>query len=254
MSGWKGEKRRIRSWIGDLLYQEETVITFTVKDITIQDMNKAGRVTSLLSPVEYKDLVSAAGDIRVYWILLFFFLQRSNPRSLLELHLTSKAVRGTNAKESRVKVSLHSFAYNLFTDFDFAVDLGAFFKAPPGVSARYTFTGILIYYNILQTFETVVPTERTKLSVRVTDGSVKAHASTHPGALVFYIGDLTVDTDLVGDAVSSLLHVLVPELSILLLDDLESRTDGPASNKMPASVNQGVAYWKVSPHISHRLG
>ena len=73
MSGWKGEKRRIRSWIGDLLYQEETVITFTVKDITIQDMNKAGRVTSLLSPVEYKDLVGAAGDIRVYWILLFFF-------------------------------------------------------------------------------------------------------------------------------------------------------------------------------------
>ena len=153
-----------------------------------------------------------------------------------------------------MKVSLHSFAYNLFTDFDFAVDLGAFFKAPPGVSARYTFTGILIYYNILQTFETVVPTERTKLSVRVTDGSVKTHASTHPGALVFYIGDLTVDTDLVGDAVSSLLHVLVPELSILLLDDLESRTDGPVSNKMPASVNQGVAYWKVSPHISHRFG
>lgn len=100
----------------------------------------------------------------------------------------------------------------------------------------------------------MVPTERTKLSIHITDGSVKAHAPTHPGALVFYVGDLTVNTDFVGDAVSSFLHVLVPDLSILLLDDLGSRTDGPALDKMPASVNQGVAYWKVSPHISHRLG
>ena len=68
---------------------------------------------------------------------------------MLELHLTSKAVRGTNAKESRVKVSLHSSTYNLFTDFDFAADLGAFFKAPPGVSARCVSAGILIHYNVV---------------------------------------------------------------------------------------------------------
>jgi autophagy-related protein 2 len=124
-------------------------------------------------------------DIRVHPRDLTL-LQRSNPRSLLELHLTSKAVRGTNAKESRVKVSLHSFAYNLFTDFDFAVDLGAFFKAPPGVSLRRVTAGVLTHYNlVLQTFETVVPAERTKLSVHITDGSVKAHAPTHPGALSF---------------------------------------------------------------------
>ena len=113
-----------------------------IKEITVQDTNKAGRATSLLSLAEYKDLVGVLGDIRVYRILLAFYLQRSNPRSLLELHLTSKVVRGTNVKESRVKVSLHSFAYNLFTDFDFAVDLGAFFKAPPGVSARFILIGI----------------------------------------------------------------------------------------------------------------
>ena len=88
------------------------------------------------------------------------------------------------------------------------------------------------------------------MSVHITDGSVKAHAPTHPGALVFYIGDLTVNTDIVGDAVSSFLHVLVPELSILLLDDLGSRVDGPVSDKTPASVKQGVGYWKVCPHIS----
>lgn len=182
-------------------------------------------------------------------------LQRSNPRSLLELHLMSKAVRGTNAKESRVKVSLHSFEYNLFTDFDFAVDLGNFFKAPPGVSARYVPAGISAHYEfVIQTFETVVPAERTKLSVHIADGSVKAHASTHPGALVFYIGDLTVNTDIVGAATSSLLHVLVPDLSILLLDDWEVRADRRASDKMPTSVNQGVAYWKVGPRITHPLG
>ena len=97
----------------------------------------------------------------------------------------------------------------------------------------------------LQTFETVVPAERTKLTVHVTDGSVKAHAPTHPGALVFYVGDLTLDTDIVGGAPSSFFHLLVSDLSILLLDDLESRIGGPTASKVLTSTNQGVAYWKV---------
>lgn len=149
-------------------------------------------------------------------------------------------------------MSLHSFAHNLFTDFDFAADLGAFFKAPPGVSFCQVPAGVFPHDElILQTFETVVPAERTKLTVNITDGSVKAHAPTHPGALVFYVGDLTLNTDIVGDAPSSLFHVSIPELSILLLDDLESRTDGPTVDKVPVSVNQGVGYWKVRSHIPH---
>lgn len=90
--------------------------------------------------------------------------------------------------------------------------------------------------------------------MHITDGSVKAHTPTHPGALVFYIGDLTLNTDIVGDAPSSLFHLLVPSLSILLLDDSESRTDGPVLDKLPTSANQGVAYWKVRSRISHWVG
>ena len=86
------------------------------------------------------------------------------------------------------------------------------------------------------------------MSVHITDGSVKTHAPTHPGALVFYIGDLTLNTDIVGGAPSSLFHVLVPDLSILLLDDLGSSTGGLPSGKLLTSANQGVAYWKVYPH------
>ena len=74
MSGWKGEKGCIMSRIDDLPYQEETVITLAVKDVAVQDTNKAGRVTSLLSPAEYKDLVGVPGDIRVHRILLFFII------------------------------------------------------------------------------------------------------------------------------------------------------------------------------------
>ena len=92
------------------------------------------------------------------------------------------------------------------------------------------------------------------MTVHITDGSVKIHAPTHPGALVFYVGDLTLNTDIVGDAPSSIFHVLVPDLSILLLDDLESRTDGLMTDKIPTSVNQGVAYWKVRPLIPHKSG
>ena len=83
---------------------------------------------------------------------------------------------------------------------------------------------------------------------------MKAHAPTHPGALVFYIGDLTLNTDIVGGAPSSLFHVLVPDLSILLLDDPESKTGRPTSDKLVTSMNPGVAYWKVYFHISRRPG
>lgn len=79
---------------------------------------------------------------------------------------------------------------------------------------------------------------------------MKAHAPTNPGALVFYVGDLTLNTDIVGDTSSSIFHVLVPDLSILLLDDLESRIDGPALHKAPALINQGVTYWKVRVRVS----
>lgn len=48
-----------------------------------------------------------------------------------------------------MKASLHSFAYNLFTDFDFTHDLEAFFKAPPGVSLRRLLAGILTYDDLL---------------------------------------------------------------------------------------------------------
>ena len=71
MPGWEGKKRCIRSWIGYLLYQEETVVTLAVKDMTVRDTNKAGRVTSLLSPAEYKDLVGVPDDIRVYPVSYF---------------------------------------------------------------------------------------------------------------------------------------------------------------------------------------
>ena len=118
-----------------------------VKDTTVRDTNKSSRVTSLLSPAENKDLVCALAVRFYFWDLTL--PQRSNPRSSLELHLTSKAVRGTNAKESRVKVSVHSFAYNFFTDLDFAADLGIFFKAPPGVSLRHISTGIVVYLTLV---------------------------------------------------------------------------------------------------------
>ena len=42
-------------------------------------------------------------------------------------------------------MSVHSFAYNFFTDLDFAADLGTFFKAPPGVSSCCISAGIAVY-------------------------------------------------------------------------------------------------------------
>lgn len=56
---------------------------------------------------------------------------------------------------------------------------------------------------LLQTFAAVVPTERTCISVKVVDGSLRVRAPVHPGAIVLSIGGLHFATDIIGDAPDS---------------------------------------------------
>lgn len=51
----------------------------------------------------------------------------------MKLRFTSLVVPETTAKESRIKLTLCGFTYNLYPDFAWALDLGQFVKAPPGV-------------------------------------------------------------------------------------------------------------------------
>lgn len=64
-----------------------------------------------------------------------WMLQDASPKPLVKLRFVSLIVPETIAKESRVKVTLTGFTYNLYRDLLWASDLGLFIKAPPGVSS-----------------------------------------------------------------------------------------------------------------------
>lgn len=95
--------------------------------------------------------------------------------------------------------------------------------------------------NTLQTFESVVPSERTSVHLRIYDGSIRAFAPKHPGAIIIHVGDLEFLTDLVGDSPESSFRLVVPALAFLALDDAENAR----SDKEVVSSSRGVAFWKV---------
>lgn len=70
------------------------------------------------------------------------------------------------------------------------------------------------------------------------DGSIRVLASNHPGALVVHTGALDFSTSVVGDSPDSTIQLSVPELAILMIDDLANTID-------PGAHNTGVRLWRV---------
>jgi len=76
--------------------------------------------------------------------------QSSSPKSLLELRFTSLILPGTTAKESRIRLTLRGFTYNLTSDFGLFADITRFFNSPPGV--RPFVPGICLEFPCLPSF------------------------------------------------------------------------------------------------------
>jgi hypothetical protein len=93
----------------------------------------------------------------------------------------------------------------------------------------------------------VVPSERTKVSVKVSESVISLLASRQPTALVLQIGELSVATDLVDQMTDAEVQISVPQLHVLLSEDRDAEKDSAS-----ASVTAGIAYvdvmarWKVS--------
>ncbi|KAJ6547632.1 hypothetical protein B0H19DRAFT_1221605 [Mycena capillaripes] len=183
--------------------KDETVITLVAMSLEVRNATPTGTSDSLLSLTTPRGLTSAA-------------------KPLLKLTFTSLVVPETTAKESRIRVALWGFTCNLSPDLQWAADLGSFIKPPPGA------------------FESVIPTERTHISLKVVDGSIRILASNHPGALVVHTGALDFSTSVVGDSPDTTIQLSVPELAILMIDDLANTIDPGAHN------NSGVRLWRKS--------
>ena len=90
------------------------------------------------------------------------------------------------------------------------------------------------------------PSERTKVYLKIVDGSIRATTLSHPGALVTHVGDLEFTTSIVGGASETSFRLAVSALTLLLLDDITF--DNLSSDKSPFSGPlEGPSYWKVRP-------
>ncbi|KAH9854243.1 hypothetical protein C2E23DRAFT_754086 [Lenzites betulinus] len=186
--------------------KDETVVTVGVSDINVHDHTPTDRNC---------------------------FLSLTCPRSLstttksaLKLRFTSLVVPETTAKESRVRLTLCGVTYHFYPDLKWGRDLGRFFKAPPGA------------------FESVVPSERTRVNVKVVDTSIRLLAPSHPGAVVPYIGELDFSTVIEGNSPTSTMNLSIPALALLLVDDVSGSHD---ESDTPVRVDlgkQGVGFWK----------
>ncbi|THH26562.1 hypothetical protein EUX98_g7623 [Antrodiella citrinella] len=185
--------------------KDETVLTLGMMDASIFD-----HVSS--------------GERRCYLALTLPRHMHPTTRPLLKLRFTSLIVPGTIAKETKVKVTFYGLTYNFYPDIAWISDLTSFVKAPPGA------------------FETVVPSERTHISVKVVDISVRAFAPSYPGSIVLYLEETEFGTTIVGNSPQTSLRLAVNSLSLFLTDDIATLTNvGVSNERVPAS---GGAIWK----------
>ncbi|KAG5650892.1 hypothetical protein H0H81_010636 [Sphagnurus paluster] len=181
--------------------KDETVLTLGVLDLTIKNIPTPQSIQTLISLSSPRSLALAS-------------------RSMVKLRFTSLVVPGTSAKESRVKLTLSGFTFNFYPDFSWAKDLAVFVKSPAGV------------------FESVVPSERTRIFIKICDGAIRVLAPNHRGAVVVHIDELEFATDVVGDSPDTSFRLFIPALALLAVDDLANEAE-----KGSLSGN-GVALWK----------
>lgn len=99
---------------------------------------------------------------------------------------------------------------------------------------------------MIQTFDSVIPSERTRVTVKIVDGSIRGVAPTHLGSMVLYIEELDFTTDIVGDSPEFSFHLLVPSASLLFIDVLSDPYEGAgAQQTQMSSAPRGISYWKV---------
>ncbi|KAK0459804.1 uncharacterized protein EV420DRAFT_1629183 [Desarmillaria tabescens] len=183
--------------------KDETVVTVGIMDLTLKNTDASNAFETYLSLTAPRSLTAT-------------------PQCLLRLQFTSLVIPETTAKESRIKISLWGFTFKLYPNIGWTTDIAEFVKAPPGA------------------FESVIPSERTRISIRISDGSINTVAPKHPGSVVVHIGDLEFGTNLVGSSSDVSFRLSVPVLALLAIDDISDI----AEPNYTSSSRNGVSHWR----------
>lgn len=93
----------------------------------------------------------------------------------------------------------------------------------------------------IKTFESVIPSDRTRIFVKIIDGSIRLLAPQYPGSIVSHLQELDFSTDVVGDSRDSSFHVSATSLALLAIDDIQDQHT-PEATRSP----QGISLWTVS--------
>lgn len=97
-----------------------------------------------------------------------------------------------------------------------------------------------------------MPSERTKVSVKVVDSSVCVSGAAQSASAVLYVGESEFSADLVGDSPETIALFDVSSATVLLTDDCGSNM--PDTGLLPthaAPTSGGVQKWKVCRSESH---
>lgn len=90
-----------------------------------------------------------------------------------------------------------------------------------------------------------MPSERTRLSLGVYDGSLQVLAPKHKGALIVTMNDVSVSTELISDLPETVLQLHLRSLHALFLDDITALSQSsPSSGKRGGT--SAVDIWQVS--------
>ncbi|KAF8447739.1 hypothetical protein L210DRAFT_3527080 [Boletus edulis BED1] len=186
--------------------KDESVVTAGITDLRIADTSSEGGYVFLVQspPRSFS----------------------SAPRPSVKSRITSLVVPESTAKESRIKLSLWGFTVHPPLDSSLGKDLAVFVKAPPGV------------------FESVVPSECTRLTVGVVDVSVHLRTLGHPGGAVLHLGEAEFSTELVGDSSESAFKLWVSSSHLFLVDSIEDALELTGKTQSPNDIS--VEFWKNS--------
>jgi autophagy-related protein 2 len=105
-------------------------------DVSLIDTHPDGQPLQLLSLTIPRNSVSLLSVLCIVKLIQEVF-KMSSPKSLLKLRFSSLVVPETTIKESRIKLTLCGFTYDMRPDFSWVADLETFFKSPPGVGKCY---------------------------------------------------------------------------------------------------------------------
>lgn len=183
-----------------------------------------------------------------------------SPKPVLSLRFISSSDLDGSCKETDVQLSLYNTTSFVTADFEWIADLAAFAKTPEGVCSPPLVLSLsrssLTYLNSslrIQAFEDVVPSEVTRISLKLEDTSIHVAAPTHPGALVLSLGTLAISTELISDATGKTVDLSGKGIRMFLIDDLKAPLPEKGQSHRPLT---GPEYWKVndSPDCLPSLG